>query len=125
MGLKEHNLPVCDQCGEAWLPSPGPARQDIRAYDARERAKGMKGKPVRCGKCKSTKWDVNYREKAQDVVQAQPEVPEVSPADVVATVCGLGENPSKATLRSLGALAAAAAPARLCRHQRLKCKVCG
>lgn len=59
MGLKSPELPVCDNCGEVWLPKKGPARDDPRAHDAEQRAL-PDGKPLRCGKCKSLNWDINF-----------------------------------------------------------------
>lgn len=58
MALKAFVLPVCDVCGQAWLPEPGPAREDPRKYDREQRAAALP--PLRCGKCKATGWDRNY-----------------------------------------------------------------
>ena len=58
MALKAFVLPVCDVCGKAWLPEEGPARDDPRAFDRKQRADG--NPPLRCGKCKSIGWDRNY-----------------------------------------------------------------
>lgn len=58
MGLKNRALPICDVCGEEWLPAKGFSREDPRKYDAQQRA--QKQPPLRCGKCKSPQWDRNF-----------------------------------------------------------------
>ena len=120
MGLKSFNLPVCDVCNEAWLPAAGPARDNIRAF---AEAQAVKGKKVRCGKCKSPYWDKNYKNAAHEVAAGSEIVPPIEQKDVVATVCGLSENPSPLLLKSLGAVVKAAT-GKLCRHRLMNCEIC-
>lgn len=64
MAVKTFNLPVCDVCGKVWLPDEFTisnkisARQDPRAYDAARKKNGLT--PLRCGKCKSYRWDREF-----------------------------------------------------------------
>jgi len=64
LGLKTFILPVCDGCGEAWLPDKRTAykgiqaREDPRAYHAARIKDGLPG--LRCGKCKAFGWDREY-----------------------------------------------------------------
>lgn len=58
MAVEQFQLPMCDVCGEAWLPLQNEARQDPRKYDAKQRRDGLP--PLRCGKCKSPNWDRNF-----------------------------------------------------------------
>jgi len=48
MTIKTMEMPLCDVCGEIWLPNKGPARDNPR-----ENAK-------RCGKCKNPRWDFKH-----------------------------------------------------------------
>lgn len=48
MALITRELPVCDICGEEWLPKKGPARDNPRMF------------AERCGKCKNPKWDYKH-----------------------------------------------------------------
>ena len=118
MAVKTFSLPICDECGKAWLPDEGPARDDIRSYDAAERAKGKVGKPVRCGKCKSTKWDAIYRQSAQDVAKIEEKVQDVTAEDVAQTM----DLPTAAVRKIM---AQPAERPTLCRHRVLNCQICG
>ena len=44
--LQTFILPVCEVCGEPWLPRKGPMRDDPTTVP-------------RCGKCKSPKWNAS------------------------------------------------------------------
>lgn len=64
MTIVKMELPECDICGKVWLPDENnvhqgiSARQDPRRYDAVLRSEG---KALRCGKCKSPKWDWKFK----------------------------------------------------------------
>jgi len=142
VGVKEFLLPVCDKCGEAWLPEKGPARRDIRGHDAVLRGKGKVG--VRCGKCKSPNWDDVFRKGGGVVGPVAVEVA-VSPApgdevtdlptgpDMSAPACtedlvlvermmtaaaGSGHMPKMSVSHP------APGGAKLCRHRMMHCPVC-
>ena len=129
MGLKAYNLPDCDQCGKPWLPDEGPARQDIRAYDAAERAKGKDGNPVRCAKCKSKKWDENYRKSLENGPVEAENVPEVTQQDVIQTL-DLPEIPrdlfqfADDAKKISEIISAGGKPPKLCRHRVMNCGIC-
>lgn len=64
MAIVKMSLPKCDVCGEIWLPDKASefkgtsARQDARAFD---KALRSEGRSLRCGKCKSPRWDSEFR----------------------------------------------------------------
>jgi hypothetical protein len=59
MALIQMTLPLCDVCGEPFLPRKGPARDDPRGYNLLTKL-DPKLPPMRCGKCKSFGWDSNF-----------------------------------------------------------------
>jgi hypothetical protein len=101
MAVQSFNLPVCDVCGEPWLPQKGPAREDIRKWDAEQRAVGKK---VRCGKCKSEHWDRDF------VFEAHPVQEVIMPDLSMVELTYIVDNPRNH-------------PGR-CRHRELNCSIC-
>ncbi len=55
MAVGTYKLPICDGCKLPWLPVGWTQDSDPREYDAKQKTSG--GKPLRCGKCKSSGWD--------------------------------------------------------------------
>jgi hypothetical protein len=98
-------IPVCDVCGEPWLPQKGPARVDPRTH------------AKRCGKCKSEKWDRDYIFEAHDPEQAPAE-------DVIATIRGMPQDSNTANAIVELTQAAAAAVRKRCIHMLLNCPIC-
>ena len=99
-------LPLCDVCGNTWFPREKAARKDPRAYDAAQRALGAKGKPLRCGMCKSPNWD-------RDWLKEQKAAPVSTPDDDL----------SDDQLRIRYAVKAVVVPGR-CKHLLLDCPIC-
>lgn len=58
MGIKTVKLPVCDVCGEMWLPDK--RLPDGSHNPAREHPELCK----RCGKCKTPRWNYKAKEAA-------------------------------------------------------------
>ena len=126
MAVRAFTLPVCDQCGEPWFPDKGPMREDIRAFDAKQRALGTAGKPVRCGKCKSPNWDKIFREKGENGPAEAEIVPEVTKEDVFQTL-DVPEIPAELFKYAEDLKAGAeriSGGRRLCRHRLLNCPEC-
>lgn len=121
MAVVQMQIPVCDVCGEPWLPQKGPAREDPRTH------------AKRCGKCKSEKWDRDYvpgyQERLDNVIALleNPAVQQIlsdNREDVIATICGMPQDSNTADAIVELTQAAATAVRKRCIHMLMNCPIC-
>ena len=112
MAVTEMRIPVCDVCGEAWLPKKGPNRDDP--------ASNVK----RCGKCKSPNWNAGPRELRIRGHVIRPQDPdELDEQDLAEQVLEEASKHIRVERRKLGPYASGPRP-KLCIHGLTRCELC-